>query len=254
MIDSMSEATRERLVAATRDVIREFGLPAATARAIAGRAAANLAAIPYHFGSKDALVSEALVAEARELLAPVWELLDSERPAPERAVAAVTLLAEQYDVARPHVPAYLAALSAAPHSEVVGSGLQRLWIELRARLAADIAAQLARRQLPVWVDPAAMAALILAVVNGVVVSSAIDPDGPDHRAVAGQFLALLLSGAGGGATGVPGDALGAAGGAAGVAGDAAADVRDDVTGAVAATTGAVGNAMDAADADTPEPR
>jgi hypothetical protein len=38
-----------------------------------------------------------------------------------------------------------------------------------------------------------MAALILAVVNGVVVASAADPTGPDHRAMAGQFLALLLS-------------------------------------------------------------
>jgi hypothetical protein len=35
--------------------------------------------------------------------------------------------------------------------------------------------------------------LILAVVNGVVVSSVVDPTGPDHRAVSGQFLALLLS-------------------------------------------------------------
>jgi hypothetical protein len=40
-----------------------------------------------------------------------------------------------------------------------------------------------------------MAALILTVVNGVVVASVVDPTGPDHRAIGGQFLRLLLSAA-----------------------------------------------------------
>jgi AcrR family transcriptional regulator len=186
-------STRERLLVATREAIRELGLPAVTAREIAGRASANLAAIPYHFGSKEALVSEALVAEARELLAPVWELLGSERPAAERASAAVSVLNGLFDEKREQVPVYLAALAAAPHSPSVLAGLGDLWEELRGRLAGDVAGQLEQGLLPEWVEPSAMAALILAVVNGVVVSSAVDPTGPDHRAVAGQFLALLLS-------------------------------------------------------------
>ena len=180
---------------ATREAVRELGLPAVTAREITGRASANLAAIPYYFGSKEALVSEALLAEARELLAPVWELLGAERSAIERASAAVSMLNHVFDEAREQVPVYLSALAAAPHLASVGAGLEDLWEELRGRLAADIADQLAMGQLPAWVEPSAMAALILAVVNGVVVASAADPSGPDHRAVAGQFLALLLSAA-----------------------------------------------------------
>lgn len=57
--------TKTDLIDATRAVIREQGLPQATAREITGRAGANLAAIPYHFGSKDDLVAAALLAEAR---------------------------------------------------------------------------------------------------------------------------------------------------------------------------------------------
>jgi AcrR family transcriptional regulator len=186
-------ATRQRLLTATREAIRDRGLQAATAREIAGRASANLAAIPYHFGSKDALVTEALVSEARDLLAPVWELLGSERPPVERASSAVAMLNDLFDGARAQVPVYLAALSTAPHSPDVQAGLGDLWTELRERLARDIAAQSAEGDLPSWVDPSAMAALILAVVNGVVVSSIIDPNGPDHRAVAAQFLALLMT-------------------------------------------------------------
>lgn len=185
--------TRERLVEATREAIRELGLPAVTAREITGRASANLASIPYHFGSKEALVTEALVAEARELLVPVWALLGSDRSGPERASGAASMLSDLFDDARGKVPVYLAALAAAPHSPGVGGELGELWAELRSRLAADVAEQLEMGQLPGWVDPSAMASLILAVVNGVVIGSVIDPDGPDHRAVAAQFIALLLS-------------------------------------------------------------
>ena len=50
-----------------------------------------------------------------------------------------------------------------------------------------------------------MAALILSLVNGVVRAAAVDPDGPDHRAVAAQFLTLLLA-----AGGLSGSAAGGA--------------------------------------------
>jgi AcrR family transcriptional regulator len=191
-------STRDQLIRATREAIRDVGMPATTAREIVGRASANLASIPYHFGTKDALVTEALVAEARELVAPVLTLLASERPAAERASEAVAMLNELFEASRPQVPVYLAALAAAPHTPGVRSGLGTVWAELRARLADDIAGQMDEGRLPQWVSPSAMAAAILSLVNGVIVASVIDPDGPDHREVAAQFLALLL------AAGVPG--------------------------------------------------
>jgi AcrR family transcriptional regulator len=185
--------TRDRLIRATQEAIRDVGLPATTAREIVGRASANLASIPYHFGTKDALVAEALVAEARELVAPVLTLLARDRPAAERASEAVAMLNELFEASRQRVPVYLAALAAAPHTPDVRRGLGSLWADLRARLAEDIARQLEEGTLPHWVSPPAMAAAILSLVNGVIVASVIDPDGPDHRAVAAQFLALLLA-------------------------------------------------------------
>jgi hypothetical protein len=38
-----------------------------------------------------------------------------------------------------------------------------------------------------------MAPAVLSLVNGVIVASVIDPDGPYHREVAAQLLALLLA-------------------------------------------------------------
>jgi hypothetical protein len=43
------------------------------------------------------------------------------------------------------------------------------------------------------VEPPTMALAVLSLVNGVIVASVIDPDGPYHREVAAQLLALLLA-------------------------------------------------------------
>lgn len=186
-------STRSQLVTATREAIRDVGLPAVTAREIAGRASANLASIPYHFGSKDALVAEALIAEVTEFVGPVLQLLASDKPAPQRAAEGVALLNEFFEHRRSQVPVYLAGLAAAPHATEIADGFGALWSDLRTQLAADIRRQLDAGQLPGWVSPPAMAALILSVVNGVIIASVIDRDGPDNRAIATQFLSLLLA-------------------------------------------------------------
>jgi AcrR family transcriptional regulator len=57
---SASEQTRARLVQAAREVFSQCGFQGATVREICRRADANVAAVNYHFGSKDALLTEAL--------------------------------------------------------------------------------------------------------------------------------------------------------------------------------------------------
>lgn len=55
-----SEQTRERLLDAAREVFSQHGFQGATVREICRRAEANVAAVNYHFGSKDGLLAEAL--------------------------------------------------------------------------------------------------------------------------------------------------------------------------------------------------
>jgi len=57
---SASEQTRMRLIEAAREVFSQCGFQGATVREICRRADANVAAVNYHFGSKDALLAEAL--------------------------------------------------------------------------------------------------------------------------------------------------------------------------------------------------
>ena len=185
--------TRSQLIESTRESIRDLGIAGATAREITGRASANLASITYHFGSKDLLVTEALIAEAHDLVAPVLELLTSDEPGPERAARAASRLVEVFDRSRSQIPVYLAAVAAAPHQPELRAGLAALWDEVTDHLATDIERQRDDGMLPAWVRPRAMASVIVAVVNGVVVAAALDPDGVDHTAIAAQLLALLLS-------------------------------------------------------------
>lgn len=63
-----SEQTRERLLIAAREVFSEFGFQGATVREICRRAGANVAAVNYHFGSKDGLLAEALHFESLRML------------------------------------------------------------------------------------------------------------------------------------------------------------------------------------------
>ena len=59
-IRTASELTRKRLLDAAREVFSEHSFQGATVREICRRAEANVAAVNYHFGSKDALLAEAL--------------------------------------------------------------------------------------------------------------------------------------------------------------------------------------------------
>lgn len=72
-----SEETRRRLLAAAEELFAERGYDAVSVRDVTRRAKANLAAVGYHFGSKEALFVEALRARARALNARRIAALDA---------------------------------------------------------------------------------------------------------------------------------------------------------------------------------
>lgn len=87
--------TRERLLDAAVEVFGRLGYDGAGTRALAAAAGANLAAIPYHFGSKEGLylaTARHVAARIGESLAPLIEragraLQDLREPQPADAAA-----------------------------------------------------------------------------------------------------------------------------------------------------------------------
>lgn len=69
--------TKEKIIKVTMDIIAEEGFQCITIRKIAARAQVNIAAVNYHFGSKDAVVNEALRTVTNQLIDTYYILQDN---------------------------------------------------------------------------------------------------------------------------------------------------------------------------------
>jgi len=185
--------TRERLLRATRRCIASKGLAATTSRDITATAGVNLAAITYHFGSKDDLVAEALIEGLRTWLAPTIAVLGREGDPAARMLLAIRTLTATFERQRRQAPGYLQALVEAPRITSLHAAVVDLWHELRSLLRGQIVDMQRRGELEPWVDPEAMAGVLIALANGLVLQVTVDPDGPALPDMAAQFGSLLLA-------------------------------------------------------------
>src|SRR5215207_7914568 len=126
------ERTRERLIDATRQLLAERGEADVSLRAITEAAGANVAAVSYHFGSKETLVRAAIEQSVEQLVQEQVEGLRAlDRPTLDEIVAAWT---------RP----VIAAVAASPCREhifmrVVGRTLTTCTDERREQVTAQSA-------------------------------------------------------------------------------------------------------------------
>jgi len=72
-----SLTTKEKIINVTMDIIAEEGFHSITIRKIAARAQVNIAAVNYHFGSKDAVIDEALKTVTTQLKSTYGVLKDT---------------------------------------------------------------------------------------------------------------------------------------------------------------------------------
>ena len=191
--DRRPTGTRDRLVAAARECVRDRGAARTSSRAITDAAGANLASITYYFGSKDALVAVALAAELDDWLRPVLDRLAEDGDSARRLLAAIEALNDVFEAQRTRVPALLEVFVQAARDGSGDGVVAQSWGEFRDRLASVIDELRAGRAVPAWVEPDSMATLILVVAAGTAVGVTVAPDTVSHRAVATQFAGLLLA-------------------------------------------------------------
>ena len=188
-----SSDTRQHLLDAVRRCVRDKGLAATTSRDITAMAGANLAAITYHFGSKDELVAAALFQEIERRVLPALDLLDGADDPAQRMLLVVQELLAQFESARKDTPVYLEALLLASRDGRYRRTALKTYRAIGRRLTDLVADLQAEGLIAPWVDPPAMASLILSVANGVALQAVLDPTGVGVDAMAGQFAGLLLS-------------------------------------------------------------
>lgn len=188
------ETTAERLLRATLAVVAEHGVAGATSRQLATAAGTNLQAITYHFGSKDELIAQALTAAVREWVAPIRELLaDLPRDPAGRLAAALSGLDQLSERVIAEAPAYLEALAQVPRRPEFAEPVRSLFADLRGDVEAVLAELKAAGLLGEWVEPAPMAALVVAAADGVAVHLALEPDALAVGELLDQVEGLLLA-------------------------------------------------------------
>ncbi len=185
-------STGDDLLTATIDLIQRDGVRAATSRAIADEADANLGAITYYFGSKDALVATALAEIGRRLLAPLIDALTSADPPLTQLQHALALLPEILRDNPDALRGYVHALAASLTDASVHDALATLHREVIGLLADQIATHQANGIVPSWVHPQEMAATIVALVDGVAVTAAAGLIDSSPAEIGTEFGALLL--------------------------------------------------------------
>jgi AcrR family transcriptional regulator len=191
--DRRDTGARAQLLEAAHACLRSRGLAQTSSRVIADAAGANLGAITYYFGSKEHLVAEALSEELRSWTQPVLDLLAGTEDPATRLLEAVNTLNETFERQRDRAPGLLEVFVHAARDPGTSTPVAQIWSHLRAQLVRVITELRETGSIPAWVAPDAMAALILAVGAGTVVSATVEPDRVDHRAIAAQFASFLLA-------------------------------------------------------------
>ena len=183
--------TRQRLIDAAVSALRTHGTSGLTSREIAREAGVNLQAITYHFGSKDALVAEALTGLVRGRLEPVRTALETSGDPAERLFGALTTIATSFTADRSDLEAYADAVAASSTNEALATALGALHAEMVDYLTALVRDVQAEGYVQGWVNPQAMATLLVAIGDGVAMQAHYGD--PDVAGVLDQVAMLLLA-------------------------------------------------------------
>jgi AcrR family transcriptional regulator len=186
-----SAPTRDRLVAATVECLRANGLDGLTSREITTRAGANLQAITYYFESKDALVAAALTELFERRLDPVRAALEADDPPVERLLAALSTIKAAFPAGRDDLKTYADAMAACSTNPALSRSLGELHDDLARYLSALIAEMQGEGFIAEWVDPDAMASLLIALGDGLTAQASFGE--PNVVAVLDQLALLLVN-------------------------------------------------------------
>lgn len=179
---------RERLLAGARVCLYERGYTRTTARDIVAASDTNLASIGYHFGSKEALLTAALVQAFEEWGVEIDRVLrDGTQPdLMDRLESMWTGLVESFGSHRPLWVAGIEAFALAEHLPVLREQLAESYSRARPALAAFViqnggenVSEETRK---------AVGSFLLALMTGLTVQRLLDPE----AAPSGRELAAAL--------------------------------------------------------------
>lgn len=188
---SASRDTRQALLDGALECLVERGYARTTVRDIAAASGANLALVAYYFGSKEALLNEALIGAFRSWTAQLGAAMEQASGPPlERLGTAARQLERAFAEQRPLLVAFTEALAQAAHSEPLRTQLADGYEALRGDAAALLGAADQSLQAP------ELAALLVALTDGLMIQWLLDPERAPRPGQLLEPLAGLLPSAG----------------------------------------------------------
>ena len=166
---------REKLLIAARDCLETKGYARTTARDLVAASGTNLASIGYHFGSKDALLNEAIGLAFAEWTDEVNRVV-RETPADDpltRLLAGWRAMLDRTESNRPLIVAYMEAIAQVARSPELQGKMAEAYANCRAKIADVV-----RESLPPEAHDEApvLASFIVAVVDGITLQYMADPE------------------------------------------------------------------------------
>jgi AcrR family transcriptional regulator len=171
---------RERLLEAARRLLRERDYGNITARDLVAASNTNLGSIGYHFGSKEALLNEAIGLALEDWVETIGRASEADARAglPALMAASLRVVLDEYDAIRPYYQAFIEALARSARSKELREQLAAHYNRQRERVAGWIAQSLGETLEPQ--DARHLAALIIGTADGMLIQSFIDPDRPPN--------------------------------------------------------------------------
>jgi AcrR family transcriptional regulator len=164
---SRGRAVRRRLLDAARDLVPERGWTAVSTRAVAERAGVAPGLVHYHFASLQALLAEAAVGALRDIVGGVGTLVQR-AGTPGELVDLLTAEVDRYPGTDPASLLAVETYLAATRDPDLRRRLTAVLDEFRGRLAD----RLREHGVP---GPDATAAVLAAVIDGVLLHRALAP-------------------------------------------------------------------------------
>jgi AcrR family transcriptional regulator len=169
---------REQLLDGAIECLRTKGYARTTARDIAAAANANLASIGYHFGSKEALLNEAITRTCDEWTTRLGQAAfasGSDAPLDQMGTSWVAMLSS-FEELRPVLIGLVEAVGQSAWSDDLRRELAAHYKTSREQVAAMVRASLGEATQSTGANADVVASFLIAVCDGLVLQWLLDPE------------------------------------------------------------------------------
>jgi AcrR family transcriptional regulator len=168
---------RDQLLEGAIECLRTKGYGRTTARDIATASNASLASIGYHFGSKEALLNEAITQTCEQWTTRLGEAASTApdaSPLEQMAASWVAMLAS-FDEMRPVLVGFVEAVGQSAWSDELRQEIAAHYRRVRLAVTEMVSSSLGPAAEDAGADPKVVASFLVAVCDGLMLQWLLDP-------------------------------------------------------------------------------